>query len=421
MVSDDFFGSALKQLEQALEHASISLEAKKILMQPKAVLEVKIPVGMDDGRVKIFTGFRVRYNDALGPAKGGIRYHPLVSLNEVTALAFLMTLKCAAVGIPFGGAKGGVAVDPKNLSQRELESLSRGYVRAVYDFIGPDSDIPAPDVYTNETIMGWMSDEYNRISRKLVPAAFTGKPVSMGGSLGRNTATAMGAYFVLKELIRQLKLNGKELTVAVQGFGNAGYNIAKLLHNDGLKIVAVSDSKGGVYAQGGLHPDSVMKVKESKGMIDGVYCRGSVCDDIEHAHITNEQLLEVDADILIPAAIEGQITEKNAGKVKAKIVCEVANGPTTAGADKVLHERGVAVVPDILANAGGVMVSYFEWVQNRAGLYWSSDEIRGRLESGMLKAFRDIYEMAQQLKTSMRMAAYVHAAKKVVEAMAHRS
>lgn len=412
------FENAKKQFEEALKHIKISDDAKKILEKPKEILEVNIPLRMDDGRLEIFTGHRVHYNDILGPTKGGIRFHPDVNMDEVITLAFLMTFKCAIAGLPFGGAKGGVIVDPKKLTKHELERLSRGYIKAIYDFIGPDVDIPAPDVYTNEMIMGWMADEYSRIARKLTPAVITGKPVNLGGSLGRGDATARGAYYTIKELVKKMKLDEKGLRVAVQGFGNAGYHIAKLLHDDGFKIVAISDSKGGVYSKNNsLDPDSIMKIKEEKGKIEGAYCKGTVCDDIEHEHITNEQLLELDVDILIPSAIEDQITGKNADKIKAKIICEVANGPTTPEADKILDKKGIISIPDILANAGGVTVSYFEWVQNKAGHYWDLEKVHKRLKEKMVNAFNEIYKIMKDMKINMRTAAYVYASKKIISAI----
>lgn len=416
------FESAKEQFHKALEHLSMSEDAKNVLEKPVRVLEASIPVRMDNGSLKVFTGYRVHYNDTLGPTKGGIRYHPDVSLDEVKSLAFWMTFKTAVVGIPFGGGKGGVIVNPKKLSKHELERLSRGYVQAFYDFIGPDIDIPAPDVYTNEMIMGWMADEYGKISRKLTPAVITGKPVSLGGSLGRDEATARGAYYCIKELVKKKNLKEKELRIAVQGFGNAGYHIARLLHDDGYKIVAVSDSKGGIITKNKdvIHPDSVLHIKQEKGMIDGVYCKGTVCDDIEHEHITNEELLELDVDILIPAALENQITEKNANNIKAKYIVEIANGPTTPEADKILHDKKIMIVPDILANAGGVTVSYFEWVQNRAGYYWSLDKVQEELKELIVKAFHDVMQIQESTKVDMRTAAYMHAANRIVKGIEAR-
>jgi glutamate dehydrogenase (NADP+) len=384
--------------------------------QPKEILEVAVPVRMDDGSLEIFKGFRVHYNDVLGPTKGGIRYHPDVSLDEVKSLAFWMTFKCAVVGIPFGGAKGGIIVDPKKLSKKELERLSRGYIRGIYDFIGPDLDIPAPDVYTNEMIMGWMTDEYSKIARKLTPAVITGKPVNLGGSLGRDDATARGAYYVINEYVKKLKLEPKKLKVAVQGFGNAGYHIVRLLKEDGYNIVALSDSKGGIFTKNGtLDPDSVLKLKEEQGKLEGVYCEGTVCNIVEHEKITNDELLELDVDILIPSAIENQITKENADKIKAKIVCEIANGPTTPEADTVLFKKGITVIPDILANAGGVTVSYFEWVQNKAGYYWTREDVAERLKEIMVKAYKEVDSVTENKKIDMRTAAYVVASNKIIK------
>ncbi len=422
MGSEPLFENAKKQLEAALKHLKVSKDAVKILENPKRIFQASIPVRMDDGRLEVFTGYRVHYNDILGPTKGGIRYHPGVTLDEVKALSFWMTFKCAVVGLPFGGAKGGVIVEPKKLSKSELERLSRGYVQAFYDVIGPDLDIPAPDVYTNEMIMGWMADEYNKISRKLTPAVITGKPTSLGGSLGRDDATARGAYYIIKELIKKRALDEKKLRVAIQGFGNAGYHMARLLNNDGYTIVAVSDSKGGIITKNGakLDPDSIMKSKQEKGLIDGVYWKGTVRDDIAHEHITNEQLLQTDVDILIPAALENQITKDNAPHIKAKIIVELANGPTTPEADEILFKNGTIVLPDILANAGGVSVSYFEWVQNRAGYYWATETVHERLKAKMVGAFEDIFKICDEKKINTRSAAYVYAANRIVTAIEAR-
>ena len=417
----ELFENAKKQFEKALQFVDISDDAKKILELPKEIIQVSVPVRMDDGTLQVFKGYRVHFNDVLGPTKGGIRYHPDVSLDEVESLAFWMTFKCAVVGIPFGGAKGGIIVDPKKLSKKELESLSRGFIKAIYDFIGPDLDIPAPDVYTNEMIMGWMADEYSKISRKLTPAVITGKPVSLGGSEGRDDATGRGAYYVIKSLAKKLKKDEKKLTVAIQGFGNAGYHVAKLLHDDGYNIVAVSDSKGAIYTKKGkLDPESVMKVKDEQGKLDAVYCEGTVCNTVEHEKITNEELLELDVDILIPAALENQITKKNAKNIKANIVCEIANGPTSLEADEILHKKGTIIVPDILANAGGVSVSYFEWVQNRAGFYWSREEVQEKLKKIMDDAFNQVYGVYTKEKTDMRTAAYVVASKRIIEAIENK-
>ena len=412
------FENAQKQLEKAFKQIKLSKDVHEILSKPKEAVQASIPVRMDNGSLKTFQGYRVRYNDSLGPTKGGIRFHPNVSLNEVKALSFWMTFKCAVAGLPFGGGKGGVIVNPKELSKHELEHLSRGYIAAMADIVGPDRDIPAPDVYTNAMIMGWMSDEYNKIKRKILPAVITGKPVSMGGSLGRDEATARGAFYIIKELAEKKNLNAKDTKVAIQGFGNAGYHLAKMLYDEGFWIVALSDSKGGIYCNNCyLNPDLIMESKKKKGMIDNEYYKGSVSDDEDHSRITNEELLESECDILIPAALENQITKENADKIKAKYIVEVANGPTTPEADEILEKNGKLVIPDILANAGGVTVSYFEWVQNRQGYYWELEEVRTKLKEKIVPAFNDIWSIMEEKKIDMRTAAYVRALRKIGEAI----
>jgi glutamate dehydrogenase (NADP+) len=395
MATDRLFENAKKQLDKALQYIKISDDVKKILEKPSKTIMVGIPVRKSDGSLEVFTGNRVHYSSTLGPTKGGIRFHPGVDLNEVIALSFLMTFKCAVMNLPFGGAKGGVTVDPKRLSKMELESLSRGYIAGIYDFIGPDKDIPAPDIYTNETIMGWIADEYCKISRKSTPAVVTGKPVSIGGSLGRNDATARGAYYIIKETIKKHNLENKKLTVAVQGFGNVGYHIARLLYEDGYRIVALSDSKGAIYDADGLVP---------------------VCDTA-HEQITNDDLLELDVDILIPAALQNQVTEKNAGNIKARIVCEIANSPTTPIAEETLKENGVIIIPDILANAGGVTVSYFEWVQNRTGYYWPLKKVHDKLYNCIISQYNNIRMLCDEFNVDMRTAAYISALKRIVQSI----
>ncbi|RMH74947.1 MAG: Glu/Leu/Phe/Val dehydrogenase [Cyanobacteria bacterium J007] len=414
---DSLFADASTRLERAMKYVSISEDALEYLKYPKASLSVSIPVRMDNGSLKIFPGYRVRYDDTRGPGKGGIRYHPNVTLDEVTSLAFWMTFKCAVLNLPFGGAKGGVAVNPKSLSKLELERLSRGYIDTIADFIGPDVDIPAPDVYTNPTIMGWMMDQYNIIRRSLNPAAITGKPVTLGGSLGRNTATGTGAFFAIETLMQKFDRLTAETTVAVQGFGNAGSVVADLLSKAGYKVVAVSDSKGGIYAKQGLDIPSIRQYKESNRSIQAVYCEGTVCNIVEHVVITNEELLALDVDILIPAALENQITQENVKDIKAKYIFEVANGPISSDADLVLEERGIYVIPDILVNAGGVTVSYFEWVQNRNGLYWSLNEVNQRLKQKIVEETERIWEISQEFAISMRTAAYVHGLNRLGEAL----
>lgn len=406
-----------KRLEEALKHTTISDDTVEHLKNPKASLKVSIPVRMDNGDLKNFRGYRVIYNNTRGPAKGGIRYHPSVSIDEVELLAYLMTFKCAVLNLPFGGGKGGITVDPKSLSKFELERLSRGYINAMADFIGPDIDIPAPDVYTNQMIMGWMMDQYSIIHRKIIPAVITGKPLSMGGSLGRDTATAMGAFFVVETLMEEQKRTKDSLTVAIQGFGNAGSILAELLFRVGYKIVAVSDSKGAIYSKDGLDIPSVKQYKDTTRDLKSVYCEGSVCNILEHETLNNEELLTLDVDILIPAALENQITEVNANFVKARHIFEVANGPIASGADEILEDNGIQVIPDLLASAGGVTVSYFEWIQNRTGLYWTLEEVNRRLKQKMVEETRSVLKISQEKSISMRTAAYVHALNRLEEAV----
>lgn len=411
------FQDALKRLDQAAQHVDMSSEALERLKHPKRTIEVCIPVRMDDGSLKIFKGYRVRYDDTRGPTKGGLRYHPKVSLAEVKALALWMTFKCAVVGIPFGGAKGGVIVNPKELSRMELERLSRSFIEQIADFIGPDTDIPAPDVYTNAIIMGWMADEYAKIYRKSTPAVITGKPIPLGGSLGRDDATGRGAYYCLKELESKHSWNPSEIKIAIQGFGNAGQHVARFLHADGYKIVAVSDSKGGIHKKEGFDVPSLIHFKNETRELKAVYCVETVCEMVDADHITNEELLELDVDILIPAALESVITKKNANKIKAKTILEIANGPITTEADAVLTKNNHLIIPDILANAGGVTVSYFEWVQNRAGYYWTLEEVTSKLKEIMTREFNAIYNLMEDKKIDMRTASYVHALTRIAKAI----
>ena len=411
---------ASRRLEKAAQHAPISADATERLRFPKASLKVAIPVRLDSGELRVFEGYRVRYDDTRGPTKGGIRFHPNVSLDEVQSLAFWMTFKCAAVNLPFGGAKGGITLNPKELSKFELERLSRGYIDAIAAFIGPDLDIPAPDVYTNAMIMGWMMDQYSIIRGKKSPAVITGKPVSMGGSLGRDTATGTGAFFVLQTMMNKLGKAPADLSVAVQGFGNAGSVIARLLFEAGYKVVAVSDSKGGIYNKTGLNIPDVQQFKQTNHTMKAVYCHDSVCSIVEHETITNEELLTLDVDILIPAALENQITAKNADAVQAKYIFEVANGPVSADADEILEKKGISLFPDILVNAGGVMVSHFEWVQNRSGLYWKLDRVQDELRSRITIEAETVYAIAQKHSVSFRTAAYIHALSRLGEALNDR-
>ena len=394
------FSEVTTFLEKIAPLAKLSREEITKLETPDRVLKAELSVNG-----KKYPAYRVQFNNARGPYKGGIRYHPEVSEDEVKSLAFWMTIKTAVTDLPFGGGKGGVTVDPKKLSKKELEELSRAYVRAFYKYLGPDTDIPAPDVYTTAEIMAWMLDEFEKVTGKKAPAFITGKPLELGGSKVRDIATALGGVYVLEEAVKKVGL--KDKTVAIQGFGNAGMNMAKLLAEEGYVIVAVSDSKGGIYDSAGLEIEEVMKSKESKG---------SVVEYKKARKISNEELLEYECSILIPSALSGVITEKNAGKVKAKIVLELANGPTTPEADQILWNKKVLVLPDILANAGGVTVSYFEWVQNKKNQSWSEQEVKKKLQEKMISAFTQIWKEFSDEKKSFRTAAYVLALKKIVAA-----
>ena len=416
----DMFLDAIQRLDEAFAYTKIHPESLERLKHPKLVIQVSIPVRMDDGSLRIFEGYRVRHDATRGPGKGGLRFHPQVNLSEIKALAFWMTCKCALVGIPFGGAKGGVIVNPKELSHLELERLSRGFIKAIADFIGPEVDIPAPDVYTNAMIMGWMMDEYSNIVRQQTPAVITGKPIALGGSLGRHDATGRGAYYCIKELEKIRKWNPRDITVAVQGFGNAGQHVVRLLYQDGYRIVAVSDSEGAIYRPSGFDVRSLMYAKNQTRHLKAVYCHGSLCEAVEADQLTNEELLELDVDILIPAALENQIRFENAPRIKAKVVVEVANGPTTSRADKILIEKGIFVIPDILANAGGVTVSYFEWVQNKAGYYWTEQKVQTKLQEIMAREFATVYKKMETHKIDMRTAAYACALGRIAEAIESR-
>ncbi|GCL46307.1 glutamate dehydrogenase (NADP+) [Microcystis aeruginosa NIES-3806] len=416
-MSKSLFTDASSRLERALKYVSISDDAIERLKYPKASLSVSIPVRMDNGTLRIFQGYRVRYDDTRGPGKGGVRYHPNVNIDEVQSLAFWMTFKCALLDLPFGGAKGGITLNPKELSKAELERLSRGYIEGIADFIGPDVDILAPDVYTNEMIMGWMMDQYSIIQRKISPAVVTGKPLTMGGSRGRDTATGTGAFHVIHSLLPKLDKKPANTTVAVQGFGNAGAVVADLLAKAGYQVVAVSDSQGGIYREKGLDIASIRDYKQEHRGITAIYCEDTVCNIVEHEAISNEELLALDVDILIPAALENQITAENADRVRAKYIFEVANGPTTSEADRILESKGILVFPDILVNAGGVTVSYFEWVQNRSGLYWRLNEINERLKERMVTEAEKVWSFAQEFDISLRNAAYAQAITRLGEAL----
>lgn len=400
--TEDLFARSFARVRRAAEHAAIEPETLLRLSAPRRIVEVSLPVRMDDGKLRLFRGYRVQYDDSRGPFKGGIRFHPDVDLAEVKSLALWMALKCAVVDIPFGGGKGGVEVDPRELSTAEKERLSRAYVRAIADVIGVDRDVPAPDVYTNSRTMAWMADEYANVLREHAPGVITGKPVGRGGSVGRDDATGRGGYYVLKELEEQRGWKPAETTVAIQGFGNAGQHIAKLLHADGYKVVAVSDSRGGIHAPEGLDVPKVIEHKTDTGRLPEV---GDKLD--------SGALLELDVDVLIPAALEDQLRGDNAGAVKASVVLELANGPTTGEADAILHDKGTLVVPDVLANAGGVTVSWFEWLQNRAGGYWELDEVHDKLRAIMQKQFRTLHARMTEQEQPMRAVAYAVALERI--------
>src|ERR1700722_4775730 len=402
------FENALEQLDIAGQYLKLEPGVRDVLRQPKRIVEVSLPVKMDDGSTHVFTGYRVQYNDARGPFKGGIRYHPGVTLDEVKALSAWMTWKCSVADIPFGGAKGGVVCDPKKMSQGEIERLTRRYTVAISDIIGPERDIPAPDVYTNAQVMAWILDTYSLIKGHAVPGVVTGKPISLGGSLGRDTATGRGAAFCTREAAKVLKVSLKGATVAVQGYGNAGSNYALILEGMGAKIVAVSDSQGGIFDKKGLDARKVLAYKEKGGSVVGYPGAEPV---------TNEELLQTRCDFLCPAALENAIPKEVAEGVKARAIVECANGPTTPEADRVLDEKGVFLVPDILANSGGVIVSYLEWVQNLGRLYWTEDVVNSRLEEKMTGAFRAVHKEAQKHGVSMRTGALIVGVGRVADAV----
>lgn len=406
-MSKGAFERAFERIRDATRHVDIPDETAQRLESHKAMLTVSIPVRMDDGSLKIFEGYRVQHNDLLGPGKGGIRFHPDVDLEECKALALWMTCKCAIMGLPFGGAKGGVAVDAKKLSMLEVERLSRAYIRRIADFIGPDTDIPAPDVYTNEHIMGWMMDEYSHVVRKRTPHVITGKPLALGGSHGRRDATGRGAFVCVNELAGKYDWKPESTRVAIQGFGNAGQAIARLLGKKGYRVVAVSDSGGGIYHPDGLKIPEIVEGKNRGKNMAEIYCHHSVSENTDAEQISNAELLALDIDLLIPAALEDVITEDNAHEVKASVILELANGPITGKADQILQDNNVTVIPDILANAGGVTVSYFEWVQNRCGEYWSRKDVQKRLEKRMSRQFSKVMDIASDKKIAVRTAAYV--------------
>jgi len=400
------FRYARRQFERAADHLGLDAGSRDVLGTPKRQLVVSIPVKMDDGSIRVFQGYRVQHSVARGPSKGGIRYHPGVTLDEVKALAMWMTWKCAVVNIPFGGAKGGITVDPKALSAGENERMTRRFTSEISILLGPDRDIPAPDVYTNSQTMAWMMDTFSMTKGYSTLGVVTGKPLSVGGSAGRNEATAEGCFVAIEEAAQRQGLPVKGATAAVQGFGNAGSFVAKFLDEAGAKVVAVSDSQGGIYDKRGMSVDGLFSVKEKKGTVTAG--RGE--------RISNEQLLELPVDILVPAALEGVITRSNAPRVRAKIVAEAANGPTTPDADDILHKKGIVVIPDILANAGGVTVSYFEWVQDLYSFFWDPEMVRTQLQRTIRRAYADVEATARRHDTDLRTGALVLAVHRVSEA-----
>lgn len=407
------FESALIQFDKAASVLKLSESQIAMVKEPRRITEVNLPVRMDNGSIQIFKGFRVQHSVVRGPAKGGIRFHPNVTVDEVKALAFWMTYKCAVVGVPFGGGKGGVVVDPTLLSRNELESLSRRYFAEMSDLFGPDSDVPAPDVNTNPQIMCWMFDTYSMHKKQYLPAVITGKPLELGGSAGRSEATAQGMVFTVRDACEHLNINLKKATVAIQGFGNAGSFAAKLLHDDGAKIVAISDVTGAYYNPAGIDVNAALNTcKNNKTWLLKGLEKNTKCEKLDDPM----KLLELQVDILIPAALENQITEENAPNIKAKIIAECANGPVTPDADDILEKKKIFIIPDVLCNAGGVTVSYLEWVQNRMGYYWSKDRVNEDLENIMTKAFDQVYDTAQKHKVNMRIAAFMLAIDRVTKA-----
>ncbi|MCI4337580.1 MAG: Glu/Leu/Phe/Val dehydrogenase [Thermoplasmata archaeon] len=406
------FETAKRQVDIVADLLGLDDGMRQILKHPKRELTVNFPVRMDNGSYRVFTGHRVQYNNARGPSKGGIRYHPQVTLDEVRALAAWMTWKCSVVNLPYGGAKGGVVCDPKTMSKHELERLTRRYASEIAPIIGPEMDIPAPDVYTDSQTMAWIMDTYSSMKGYTVPGVVTGKPIGLGGSEGRGEATGRGCAYVIREAAPHAGVKVRGGSVAVQGFGNAGSVAAKLLHDEqGAKIVAVSDTKGGIYNADGFNPHAVEEHKMKTGSVVGFPGTKS---------ITNEELLEIHTDVLIPAALENQITKKVAEKIQAKIVAEAANGPTLPEADTVLYERKVTVLPDVLANAGGVTVSYFEWAQDIQGFFWPLDEVNHKLEAIMVRSYNDVHKVSEARHVHNRTAAYVLAVQRVVDAITIR-
>jgi len=407
---NDVLESTRTVVKEALDKLGYPNEVYELLKDSLRMIKVRIPVRMDDGSIKVFTGYRAQHNDAVGPTKGGVRFHPDVNETETNALAIWMSLKAGIVDLPYGGGKGGIVCDPREMSFRELENLSRGYVRAISQFVGPTKDIPAPDVFTNSQIMAWMMDEYSRMDEFNNPGFITGKPIVLGGSHGRESATAKGVTICIEEAAKKRGFELKGARVVVQGFGNAGSFLSKFLHEAGAKVVGISDAYGGLHDPEGLDIDYLLDRRDSFGTVTTLFKNT----------ITNKELLELDCDILVPAAVQNQITKDNASNIKADIVVEAANGPTTMEATKILTERGKLLVPDVLASSGGVTVSYFEWVQNNQGYYWPEEEVEEKLYEIMQKAFETIYNTAQTRRVDMRLAAYMVGVRKMAEASRYR-
>jgi glutamate dehydrogenase len=406
----DVLVSTQTVIKQALDKLGYPEHVFELLKEPLRVMRVRIPVRMDDGSVQVFTGFRAQHNDAVGPTKGGVRFHPDVTESEVKALSIWMSLKSGIVDLPYGGGKGGIICDPRQMSFRELERLSRGYVRAISQIVGPTKDIPAPDVFTNSQIMAWMMDEYSRIREFDSPGFITGKPLVLGGSHGRETATAKGVTIMIREAAKKRNISLEGARVVIQGFGNAGSFLAKFMSDAGAKVIGISDAYGALHDEDGLDIDYLLDRRDSFGTVTNLF----------KETISNQDLLELDCDILVPAAVENQITAVNAHRIKASIVVEAANGPTTLDATRILNERGILLVPDVLASAGGVTVSYFEWVQNNQGYYWSEEEVEQKLEKIMVRAFENVYQTSQSRNIDMRLAAYMVGVRKMAEASRFR-
>ena len=406
-----------KQFREIADILNIESEIVQELERPQRLVKFQIPVQMDNGKVKIFFGFRAQHNNTLGPYKGGIRFHPDVSEDGVEALSMLMTWKCALVDLSFGGGKGGVIVEPRKLSKGELERLSRGYVKGIFPWIGPDIDIPAPDINTNSQIMAWMTDEYSKLKGKESFAAFTGKPKDLWGLEGREEATGYGGVVILEKLREIFGFKPEETTLAIQGFGNVGFNFARFAFLEGYKIVAISEQEGGIYVKEGLNPEETFRCKEKKGKIAECYCIGSVCDLDYGKQITNEELLEVEVDVLVPAAVEDVITRENASKIKAKYIIEMANSPIAPEAKEILERRKILSVPDILANAGGVIASYFEWLQSKEKKRWQKRKVLNELSEILEKTFDEVWGLSKKENINLRKAAYLLAIDRVVKAM----